>query len=144
VKEIRSEIEIEAPPERVWDVLSDFDSYPEWNPFIKRLAGEPAIGARLEARLEPPEGRGMTFKPTVIAAEPGRELAWLGRLVLPGVFDGEHRFELEPRDGGTHFVQSETFRGLLVPVFGGGLEKTRRGFEAMNAALKQRAEQSTA
>ena len=60
--------------------------------------------------------------------------------MLPGIFDGEHHFELQPRNGGTLFVQREAFKGILVPLVGGVLEKTRRGFEQMNAALKQRAE----
>ena len=140
MKELRTEIEIDASPERVWGVLTDFGSYPEWNPFIRRIGGEPVVGRRLEVRIEPPEGRGLTFKPSVRNVEPNRELAWLGHLLLPGIFDGEHHLELEPRDGGTLFVQREEFRGILVPLFGGGLEKTRRGFEQMNAALKRRAE----
>jgi hypothetical protein len=91
-------------------------------------------------RIEPPDGRAMTLKPSVLAAEPNREFAWLGRLIAPGIFDGEHHFELEPLDGGTRFVQRERFKGVLVPLTAGVLEKTRRGFEDMNAALKQRVE----
>ena len=80
------------------------------------------------------------MKPSVLKAEPNQELAWLGRLVVPGIFDGEHHLQLQPRDGGTLFVQREAFRGILLPFVGGVLEKTRRGFVQMNAALKQRAE----
>jgi hypothetical protein len=140
MKELRTEIEIAAPPERVWGVLADFDSYPEWNPFIRRISGQPAVGSQLEVAIEPPEGRAITLKPSVLKAQPNQELAWLGRLMLPGIFDGEHHFELHPRNGGTLFVQREAFRGILVPLVGGVLEKTRRGFEQMNAALKQRVE----
>jgi hypothetical protein len=141
MRELRSEIEIDAPPERVWEVLADFDSYDEWNPFIRRISGTPRQGERLEVRIEPPGGRGMTFKPTILAAKPNRELRWLGRFLVPGLFDGEHRLEVEPRsDQGSRFVQSERFNGLLVPIFGGALDKTEEGFRQMNAALKQRAE----
>ena len=84
----------------------------------------------------------MTFKPTVIRAAPGRELRWLGRLFLPGIFGGEHSFEMSPLgEGRTRFVQREKFSGLLVPFLWNGLAtSTRRGFEAMNTALKERAE----
>jgi hypothetical protein len=141
MRELETSIEIDATPERVWEILTDFDSYPDWNPFIRSARGKPEVGAKLENRLEPPEGRAMTFKPTVLAAKPARELRWLGRLFLPGIFDGEHLFRIEPLESGrTRFVQSERFRGVLVPLFGKTLEQTRRGFEAMNAALKQRAE----
>jgi hypothetical protein len=141
MRELQTSIEIDATPERVWEVLTDFDSYPDWNPFIRSARGKAEPGAKLENRLEPPGGRAMTFKPTVLVAEPARELRWLGRLFLPRLFDGEHIFRLEPLEGGrTRFVQAERFRGVLVPLFGKTLEQTRRGFEAMNEALRRRAE----
>ena len=84
----------------------------------------------------------MTFRPTVLTADPARELRWLGRLGLPRLFDGEHALQLRPLPGErTQFVQSEVFRGLLVPVLGRALEKTPQGFESFNAALKQRVEE---
>lgn len=98
-------------------------------------------GATLEVRIAPPGGRAMTFRPTVRAAEPNRELRWLGRLLLPGIFDGEHSLVIEPLDGGrSRFVQSERFAGLLVGALRGMLGKTERGFEQMNDALRARAE----
>ncbi len=140
MRELHTEIEIDAPPERVWEVLTAFDTYSEWNPFIRRLIGSPHEGERLEVRIEPPDGRGMTFRPTVIEATPNRELRWLGRFLVPGLFDGEHILRVEPRNGGSRFIQSEKFSGLLVPLLGGGLAKTEEGFRRMNAALKERAE----
>lgn len=134
-------VEIEAPPARVWSVLTDTASFPGWNPFIRRLEGELTEGARLEVEIEPPGGRAMTFKPRVLAVEPERELRWLGHLLVPGLFDGEHRFAIEDLGGGgSRFTQSERFSGLLVRPLGGSLAKTERGFEAMDRALKQRAE----
>ena len=83
----------------------------------------------------------MTFRPTVLCVAPERELRWLGRLIVPGLFDGEHRFLIEPLEAGrSRFIQSERFSGLLVPLAGGGLEKTAAGFEQMNVALKHDAE----
>lgn len=138
---LHSEIEIDAPPERVWEVLTDFDAYPEWNPFIRSIEGDPEVGSRLRVRIEPPGSRGMTFKPTVQAAEPARELRWLGRLFVPGLMDGEHRLALEPLDGGrSRFIQSERFSGVLVGLLGRMLAATEQGFKQMNEALKRRAE----
>ncbi|WP_036247445.1 SRPBCC domain-containing protein [Methylobacter sp. BBA5.1] len=140
--QLQTEIEIDAAPDRVWAILTDFASYPAWNPFIKYVHGIPRPGARLEVRIQPSGARGMTFRPSVLAAEPGRELRWLGHLLLPGVFDGEHRFEIEPlAAGNVLFRQSEQFSGLLVPIFRNSLERdTKRGFEELNRALKARAE----
>lgn len=141
MRELRTDVVINAPPARVWEVLTDFRSYPEWNPFITRIDGEPVPGTGLEVRIEPPGGRVMTFKPKVLVAEPSRELSWLGRLLVPGLFDGEHHFEIEPIGGDrSRLVQREIFRGLLVSLFAGTLAKTEQGFEQMNRALKARSE----
>jgi hypothetical protein len=142
MKQLYTEIEIDAPAKRVWGALTDFASYPQWNPFIRHIRGRLAPGERLQARLEPPGGRAMTFKPKVLTAEPNRELRWLGHLLAPGVFDGEHSFTIEPlEENRVRFVQRETFKGQLVPLFARSLEtNTQRGFEEMNHALKGRAE----
>jgi hypothetical protein len=85
----------------------------------------------------------MTFKPTVLKAESERELRWVGRLLIPGLFDGEHRLTIEPLgDGRTRFVQSERFKGLFVGLFAKTLAATQRGFELMNVALKRRVEEA--
>jgi hypothetical protein len=141
VKQLSAEIEIAAPPERVWAILTEFAAYPAWNPFIRKIEGAPVVGTRLAVRIEPPGGRGMAFRPTVLTVEPNRELRWLGRVLLPGIFDGEHSFRIEPLEGGrVRLVQAERFTGLLVPVLGGMLGNTQQGFQAMNQALKERAE----
>ena len=135
-------IDIDAPADTVWAVVTDFARYPEWNPFMT-IAGKPSDGESLEVTIRPGK-RTMTFKPTVLAHEPGRQLQWRGRLILPGIFDGEHRFRVEPTGAGSRFVQQERFTGLLVPFLGGMLKDTSLGFVAMNAALKRRAESLTA
>lgn len=142
MREINSEIEISAPPEKVWEVLMAFSQYPEWNPFIREISGEARQGARLRARLQLPGSSPMTFKPRVRRVIPGREFRWLGVLFVPWLFDGEHVFELlSAEDGGTRFVQRELFRGVLVPFVWSSLEpRTLQGFNEMNRALKKIAE----
>jgi hypothetical protein len=142
MKELRTEIEIAASPEAVWAILTNFAAFPQWNPFIKEASGEQKVGGKLRVRVVPPGGKGMVFKPTVLAFETNRELRWLGRLGIPGLFDGEHGFTLEPIDGGrTRLTQREVFTGVLVPLFARSLDdSTKNGFDAMNLALKERAE----
>ena len=142
MREIRTEIEIGAPADRVWSLLTELDAFSDWNPFLRRASGEVKEGARLEIYMQPADGRGMTFRPTVIKAEPNREFRWLGHLGVSGLFDGEHSFTIEPLDGNrVRFVQSERFTGVLVPLVLLMIEKnTQRGFEDMNVALKERAE----
>src|ERR687898_640632 len=142
MKQLHTQIEIDPPAKRVWKLLTDSPSSPQWNPFIRHISGRLAPGERLKAPLDPPGGRAMTFKPKVLAAEPDRELRWLGHLLVPGVFDGEHSFTIEPlEENRVRFVQREAFKGLLVPLFARSLEtNTQQGFEEMNRALKERAE----
>jgi hypothetical protein len=140
--EIRSEILIDGTPQEVWAVLSDFAAYGEWNPGMDRVEGAAEPGARLTVAFRLNGGRTMRMRPRVLIAEPGRELRWLGRLFLPGVFDGEHRFEIHPDGDRVRFVQGERFRGLLVPFLRRMIAvDTLRSFEAMNAALAARVAQ---
>ncbi len=145
MKELRSEITIDAPAQRVWEVLTDFDSFPDWNPFMQRASGELAVGKKLVVYLKPPGGMGMSFKPRVMKVDPNREFRWLGHLFMPGLFDGEHIFEIDPiGDASCRFVQREEFRGVLVTLILTMIGKaTERGFNEMNQALKARAEDAT-
>jgi hypothetical protein len=143
-KQLRTEIDVAATPERVWQVLTDFDAYSQWNPFMTEASGRPVLGERLTIRMQPDGGRAMTFRPTVREAVPQRRLRWLGHLLVPGIFDGEHSFTIEPLDDGTvRLVQREDFRGVLVPLLARSLDRrTLPAFERMNRALKQRAERT--
>jgi hypothetical protein len=136
-----TEVEIDAPPEAVWDVLTDLDAYETWNPFIVEGSGNVVEGESLHLRMRPPGGKAMRFKPTVTAADRATRFEWLGHVAAPGLFDGRHRFELRAQRGGTTLVHSEEFSGVLVPMLMKLLdEKTRSGFEAMNVAMKERVE----
>jgi hypothetical protein len=142
MRELYTEIEILASPREVWEILMDFAQYPEWNPFIKRVEGKPEKDAKLSVLLQPPEGKGKTFEPRILKVEPMQEFRWLGKLILPRVFDGEHIFQIQPiEEDRVKFIQKEQFRGVLVPVFWKMLNKSiRPGFVEMNSALKKKAE----
>jgi hypothetical protein len=145
VSSIRTEIVIAAPVEVVWEVLTDLPGHAAWDPFIVEARGEVAPGARLRLRIVPPGSRGMVFRPRVVEVVPGRSFSWLGRLGVPGLFDGLHRFDLEPlADGRTRLVQSETFRDCSCPLLRGTLARSEEGFRSLDAALAQRAESQLA
>ncbi|HET6725937.1 MAG TPA: SRPBCC domain-containing protein [Gammaproteobacteria bacterium] len=141
-KHIYSEIVIAAPVAHVWDVLVRTTDYGDWNPFIRQIEGALEVGARLQVTLTMEAGKTTRFRPCVIRMLPGREIRWIGRLGLAGIFDGEHSLAVEPEDGGsTRFIHQETFSGVLVPFVWIYL-KPRLGtaFHGMNQALKQRVE----
>jgi hypothetical protein len=141
MRTIHTEIRIGAPAPKVWDVLFASEKWSEWNPFAQ-VTGRFDVGQRIFVQLTPPRSRPMKFTPTVVKLDPGRELRWLGHLGIRGLFDGEHGFRVVPEDvGRCRFEQFETFSGLLVaPILWAAESATREGFEAMNRALKARAE----
>lgn len=141
-KEIKTEIVINATPEKIWTLLTDFKNYSNWNPFIKSITGQAVVGNTITARIEPPDANGMTFKPKVLAFNTNKEFRWMGHFIFPGLFDGEHKFELTDNKNGTvTFTQSEKFNGILVSLFSKMLDtNTVNGFNAMNRKLKELAE----
>ena len=140
--EISTEIEIDATPEQVWSILMDFSAYPQWNPFIRSISGVVKIGERLNIFVQPTGEKGMKFRPTILVSAPKQELRWLGLFLLPGIFDGEHYFQIEEiSQDRVRFIQGEKFSGLLVGLYKSKLDGgTTSGFIAMNQALKLLAE----
>lgn len=140
--EIVTTVEIDAPPQQVWDVLTDFAAYGEWNP-VMEIGGTPTEGDRLDLVLTLPDRKPQPFRPKVLVADEPHELRWLGRLFVPGLYDGEHRFVLDPLDDGsrTQLTHGETFRGVLVGFINRRIgTDVRTAFETMNEALKRRVE----
>jgi hypothetical protein len=141
--QLRTEVEIEASSQRVWDALVDFRAYPQWNPFITQISGELSPGARLRVTLSLPEGEEYHFKPELLRCEPCSELRWRGRLVMRALFQGEHFFQLkEVEPNRTRFVQGEDFSGFAVKYMSKIFTQTTRGFVYMNQALKRHVEKA--
>jgi hypothetical protein len=140
-RDLRREIAIDASRRRVWRVLTDFAAYPDWNPFITSIRGPLKVGGQLEVTIQPCGYPEFTFTPVVQSVEARRELSWLGHLGQPGIFDGDHSFQLRkgPADS-MRFVQREEFSGTAVLASGPVLDATACGFERMNEALKRRVE----
>jgi len=142
VKEVRTEIEINASPDKIWNILVDFEKYEKWNPFVNRIVGDPREGNKIEIHIETPAGKSRKYEPTVTKVEQGRELRWMGKSLL---LNGEHIFAIEQLEQGrVRFVHREVFDGLLTSFFGKSLDTDiKQGFEEMNRALKERAERTT-
>lgn len=140
-EQIYTEILINAEPKKVWQILTDFENYPEWNSFITSLTGKVKVGNTISVRIFAPNGNSMKFNPVVLAYEPEKEIRWLGKFYFKGIFDGEHQFKLvDNKNGTTTFIHAESFSGFLVPFFKNNLSHTKTGFEEMNLELKEMAE----
>ena len=137
MKTVSATTQIDAPPMAVWAVLTDLSRYPEWNPLFREASGEVAVGERITLRtVQPSNGRLMTVKAKIVAADPGAELRWASNLT--GIMSGEHSFVLTPLDGGTRLAQTEIYGGLLAATV--SVPRTETIFQAMNDALKERVE----
>ena len=142
MRELYTAIEIDAPKEKVWSVLTDFKGYPLWNPFIKQLKGDVREGNELDITLEAVNSSPMHFTPKVLKLEKNTEFRWLGHLYFKGLFDGEHIFELKSiGENKTLFVHREEFKGMLVPLFWKMIDSnTKQSFELMNKEVKRKSE----
>src|SRR5688572_24035486 len=98
MKELNNEVEIRASAERVWQLLTDFARFPQWNPFMHRASGEPKTGARLEITFKAAGAARTIARPTVLHVEPNRELSWMERSLIPGLLGVEHICTIEPLD----------------------------------------------
>jgi hypothetical protein len=141
--ELRSEVEINAPIAHVYGVLTDFDSYPEWNPFFTSLSGKLELGQELSLEMSLPEGRTYLLRPRLTCVTENRELRWQGHFVFPALLQAEHFFLLSERQASvTRVVQGQNFSGLLLRFAGNSLTLAARGSVYLNQALKKRAERA--
>jgi len=132
-----STIDINATPEQVWAVLTDFPSYGEWSNFSS-IDGVATEGTRLVIRMP-----GMRFRPTVTVSTVNNELEWSAKVITDRFFLGRHGFRLVRKDDGTTEVtNTETFSGASVRPFRRLFAKGHRdnGYTAFNQALKARVE----
>lgn len=140
--EVTAETEIDAAPETVWSVLTDFSHFAAWNPFIRNARGTATVGDEVRVRVRPSLGVPLVFHANVLYSEKDRALRWRGHVLASWIATGDHIFSIEPLgDGHVRFVQREQFHGI-VPWLASKLlaREAKRGFEVMNAALKARAE----
>jgi hypothetical protein len=142
MKSLHTQIDIEAPASKVWNILMDHANFPQWNPFIKEVNGETQVGNQIEINLDMGKGKNSQFKPTVLVRDTNKEFRWIGHLFINGLFDGEHYFQLEELGPNrTRLIHGEKFSGILsgtiMKMIG---ETTEKGFISMNVELKKLAE----
>ena len=138
MKTLKTEIIINADKQKVWNTLMNHETYPSWNPFIKKISGFTLEGDYLEVVMQFEGKKPITMNPKVLRNKQESEFRWKGKLFVEGLFDGEHYFILEDLGNNqTKFIHGEIFSGVLA----GAMMKmigtqTKKGFIAMNTALK--------
>lgn len=139
MREIRTEIEIDAAPELVWEVLADLDSYAEWNPHVTRARGALREGGEIEITVDRIGDKPRTLTVRVSAVDPPQRLQWIGTVGSKWLFEGQHTFDLQSLDDGrSRVVNHEQVSGLLTSFVLS--EEPERDYERMNHALKEQVE----
>ncbi len=144
MKAIETHIIVDCTPEKIWDILTNFEKYESWNPFMTKVEGDAKLGAKIKVQIRTMRGKQRIYHPIITRFEINKELRWKGKSFLPGIFDGERIFLInKTADNKVAFFHKELFSGLGVKLVGNKLdENLGEGFEKMNLALKKRAENS--
>ncbi len=143
MQKIRTEIEITAPPEKIWSILKDVNKWQEWSPIINKSSGSASVGSKLDITMVgKEEGRnGPKYSPIITKLEESKYFRWRAHMIARFIFTNEKVFELEKTATGTRLIHKELFSGLLAPIFCGQMEKgVPPMLNSMNRALKDLAE----
>lgn len=136
---IETTIHVDAAPAAVWDVISDFGAFEQWNPMVVAADGRAEVGARLTIQVVLSKGRApQRARSTVLVCDPEREVRWGGG--FRPLLWVEHWVRIASDGPGTRVEHGESFAGLLARPGLWLLGLTAAPYEAMNEALKRRVE----
>lgn len=144
MQSVKTEVVINAPPEKVWDIVTDIESWQEWSPTINGSEGEAAVGSTLSITMmsKDPDKDGPRYNPKIIHLDRPTYFHWRAHMMAGFIFTNDKIIELEATAVGTKVTHTETFKGLMVPLMRGQLEKgVPPILNMMNEALKNTAEQ---
>jgi len=148
MREIRTEIEIDAPMEKVWNILIDIDNWKEWSPIIKQASGVASLGSELSVTMVSEDGKGgkdgPEYMPIVTIFQEPKLFRWRAKLMSEFLFTNDKVFELEETSSGTRLIHKELFKGMLVPLFWSNLNShVPSMLKSMNDAMKEKAEKNS-
>jgi uncharacterized protein YndB with AHSA1/START domain len=135
----RSETEIGADPQTVWDILTAFESWPSWNPDVGSVSVD---GGLEEGTVFHWKAGRATITSTLREVERPRLVGWTGKTT--GI-QAVHVWRLEPSDAGTLVRTEESWDGLLVRILSGPMQRSLQkavdgGLEHLKAEAERRAQ----
>ncbi len=142
MREIRTEVEIAAPPSKVWSILLDFNSWKDWSPIINQASGDASVGSVLSITMQGKDGKdGPKYMPVITDLETPKFFRWRAKMMASFIFTNDKIFELEETSSGTRLIHKELFSGMMVPMFWSKFEEgVPPMLNAMNQALKAKVE----
>ena len=112
----RDAVVVDAPRAAIWSLLTEFDRYHDWNPYITEARGTATAGSTIELGFRTGSAEVETRSAKVLIVRPRRKLEWETRVVAPGLLDREQVFRVLPmRSGRWLVVQEVRLEGVLAP-----------------------------
>ena len=142
MRELRTEIQITAPINQVWQLLTNFDHWKDWNPTVTQASGRALVDTTLSITMRGPDGKdAMKYQAIVLEANPPINFRWRAKMMAGFLFTNDRVFELSEKNGGTLLINKEQFSGLMVFLFWGKMKLfVVPMLETMNVALKHKLE----
>ncbi|MBI3547107.1 MAG: SRPBCC domain-containing protein [Gammaproteobacteria bacterium] len=142
MRELQTVIQISAPIDRVWRILTDFEHWKDWNPMVNHASGSATVRSKLNITMRGPNSQdAMQYQPTVLEVNPPKSLRWRATMMSGFMFTNDRVLELKEKNGGTEFINKEEFSGLMVPLFWNKMNQfVVPMLEKMNKALKDKVE----
>jgi hypothetical protein len=137
VKAYEASAVISADPQAIWDVLTDADSWVQWDSGVLRVDGKIAPGGKLKVVSEANPKRAFTLRVTEFV--PPQAMVWTGGMPL-GLFKGVRTFMLHPQGSGTRFHLREEYTGPLLPLIWKSMPDLQPSFDKFAGGLKRRVE----
>ncbi len=132
---------VSAAPEKVWKVLTGFEEYRDWNPFLQKIDGPLELEAPLNISMAGLPSKRQRFSVSGIVQN--KYFSFTAVSVLGGWwYHSEHVFRIVLQNGGSiEFVNEAYCHGLSLKFSKNKLSGLlRKGMAAMNNALKRRCE----
>ena len=144
MRELRTEIQISASIDKVWQVLTDFDHWKDWNPTVKQVQGSASLGAKLNITMMGEDCKEMSYQSLVLEVSPPNVFRWRATMMAGFLFTNDRVFELKEKNGVTELIHKEEYSGLMVPLSWKKLNQLALPMlEKMNKALKDKLEASS-
>ena len=139
MNEIRTEITLEAPVERIWELFADTGLYPHWNTLFPQAAGTMEVGGEVELTVSLPGLAPFTIRPTMLAVEPGAGFSWQHSILSACIFSWRYGVDLEALPPGSlKLIQRSRFGGVLGPLFSLGMKRSvADGMAHLNQRLRR-------
>lgn len=143
IKGWTTEVVIDVPRQLVWDQVTDFEAYSDWNPFVLEAHADFQVGATIRFLEDLKQFGQHWIDAQFLSIDPPNSFVWQGHFGAPFLFTVCHSFLFEAvSEHQTRFIQSHENSGLLIPYLAwrGIYYVSYQGYLNYDQSLKERCE----